>query len=74
MISGLRLHFYEFCKRLPAKNETLPFTRVIVSPLVVCRASVGGKAQDFNLGVNTDLNFLRNDLSPGTLYPLPNGG
>ena len=34
IFSGLRLHVLKFCKRLPAKHETLPFTRVIVSPLV----------------------------------------
>ena len=33
IVSGLRLHIYKFCKRLPAKNEMLPFTCVIVSPL-----------------------------------------
>ena len=36
LISGLWLHVKTFCKRLPAKKKTqmLPFTRVIVSPLV----------------------------------------
>ena len=34
IVSGLRLHVLKFYKRLPAKNETLPFTRVIVSPLL----------------------------------------
>ena len=38
--SGLRLHVSKFCKRLQAKNETLPFTRVIVSPLVSCTAKM----------------------------------
>ena len=26
VVSALGLHVYRFCKRLPAKNETLPFT------------------------------------------------
>ena len=34
IVSGLRLHVGKFCKRLPAKKETMLFTRVIVSPLV----------------------------------------
>ena len=33
--SGLCLRLYKFCKRLPEINETLPFTRVIVSPLII---------------------------------------
>ena len=33
IVNRLRLHVSKFCKRLPAKNKTLPFTSVIVSPL-----------------------------------------
>ena len=33
VVSGLCLHVQKVCKCLPAKNETLPFKHVIVSPL-----------------------------------------
>ena len=34
-VSGIRLHVWKLCKCLPARNETLPFTRVTVSPLLL---------------------------------------
>ena len=43
IVSGFCLHVKKFCKCLPAKNEKLPFTRVIVSPLLqgILQGAVG---------------------------------
>ena len=46
IVSGLRLHVYKFCKRLPAKNETLWFTCVIVSPLLPGLPDIPGERAD----------------------------
>ena len=42
IVSG-HVYTFTFCKRLPAKNKTLPFARVIVSPLLITPGIVVGK-------------------------------